>query len=134
MPKLLAVLVATLPLGANHGLPEVELRVDGTPVRVLIDTGAYTGIALRPALVPPSARFAGQRRFRDARGQSHEAREFSLDRLELAGLVERDVHGQELVHAPDFAPPNRDGYVGRELLSRWRLLFDVPAGRLQLHA
>jgi hypothetical protein len=127
-----------LPLTFRDGLPNVEVDVGGERLSLMLDLGAYSAIGLDPAILDRLARssrvtFRGSgRRFTDALGQPHVAREFVLEAVALGSLELRNVPGQELVFAPDFAPPNRDGYVGRPLVERHRVLLDYRRGVLFL--
>jgi predicted aspartyl protease len=124
-----------LPLTFIEGLPQIDVAVGNTHLTLIVDTGAYAAIALSP---PTLARLAGvtytgdARKFSDARGDVHTAKEFVLDEIALGTLRVHDVAGQELVFANDYAPPNRDGYVGRPLFVRHRLLVDYAARTLTM--
>ena len=126
-----------VPVAIRHALPDVDVDVDGARLALMIDTGAFAGISLHPSAAArtPGLRFTGStRRFSDARGNVHVARRFVAREIAIGAFRVRDVEGQELVFDEDFAPPNRTGYVGRDLLSRRRLLFDDDAGTLALLA
>jgi hypothetical protein len=127
--------VVALPLSFREGLPELDVVVAAQHLSLMFDTGAGAAIALSPSVLQrlPGVAYTGRtRRFRDARGELLSSREFLLSELALGPLILHGVTGQELVYSEDFAPPNREGYVGRALVARHRLLIDYAARRLTI--
>ena len=79
--------------------------------------------------------FTGHHRvFSNALGDPLAARGFTVREVDLGPLRWQNVTGFEHVFAGDFAPPNRDGTVGRALLLRHRLLIDYAGRTLTLLA
>jgi predicted aspartyl protease len=125
----------SIPITLRDGLPDIDVVVGDQRLALMLDTGAASAIALSPSVL---ARIAGvtwtgrERRMTNARGDPMKAREFVLPELSMGALSARGVTGTELVYSPDFAPPNRDGYVGRGLLAGRRILVDYGAATLTI--
>jgi hypothetical protein len=131
----LFIMPEVLPLSFCCGLPEVEIAIGERRVRLMIDSGAEAAIALGARLLslPGVAVATGEPvRFGDATGQRFEGRRFSVDHVRLGQLSFSDVNGVEHVFSEDFAPPNRNGFLGRSLLRPYRLLFDYARAALTL--
>ncbi len=54
--------------------------------------------------------------------------------VSLGGVFLGDLEGSEFVFPETAAPPDRNGYVGFALLSRFLLVVDYPARSLRLYA
>ncbi|QJE74494.1 hypothetical protein HHL28_16750 [Aerophototrophica crusticola] len=129
----------TLPLLPGP-MPLVELRVDGQPVRLSIDTGAatsditlYEDVAERLGL---RARYGEGRRSRALAA----AGEVEFEKLTVGEVrvgpqrlpkVELDIVPRATLWDRLF-PGDWDGVVGLGLLAQYRFTLDIPRGRLVL--
>ena len=122
-----------LPLG-DDVVPVVEARLDGHPVRLLLDTGAEATI-LRDDLVetlglprlPLTHEVVSRRGAEVARTYEASSR---VARLELGEAVAHDV-SPLLADLPDFLL-DIDGIVGMDVLGQAAVLFDAAAAEVRL--
>jgi hypothetical protein len=128
-------LVSSVPLLLADDLPYVKLDVGGQPMTVRLDSGAWdSGVALTTADVDRTkVTFTGRTRWQDAMGNVLSARKFVISEVRLGALVLHDVPGHEIVFAPDYAPPKRDGQLGFAFLRNYTVVVDFPGGRLKLY-
>jgi hypothetical protein len=61
------------------------------------------------------------------------ARKFTIPEVHLGALVLHDVPGHEIVFAPDYAPPKKDGQLGFAFLRNYTVVVDFPGRRLKLY-
>ncbi|HET9029748.1 MAG TPA: retropepsin-like aspartic protease [Candidatus Aquilonibacter sp.] len=122
-----------VPFVQTDPLPMIEAKVNGQPVRLLIDTGAAAlelspdaakrcGIAMRAA---GTAVFAGGMKARIRRGHA--------DRLTLASTIIRNVPAGELpAGASMLGGATFDGIIGTTILRRFIATLDYRHARLVL--
>ena len=103
------------------------------PVTLFLDSGAFSAIALTPAsLADLSVTFSGAvNKWRDSQGTVFQSREFSTPNVTLGGVDFGPLEGTEFLQAQDTVLP-QSGYLGFGFLRHYLVVFDYPAGRLQL--
>lgn len=100
----------------------------------MLDLGGHEGISLTAAeLEQAKVRFLAETsRFQNAKGEQLEARRFVAPDVAIGSLALGDVEGGEAIFG-DFAPPDRNGYIGEPVLGRYLLVLDYPAGNIRLY-
>jgi len=128
-------LVSTVPLLLADDLPYVKLDVGGQTVTMRFDSGAWdSGVALTTADVERTkVTFTGTTRWQNAMGNVLSARKFIIPEVRLGALVLHDVRGNEVVFAPDYAPPKKDGQLGFAFLRNYTVVVDFPGRQLKLY-
>jgi hypothetical protein len=119
--------LAEIPIELRHGLPTVKVTVSGAQLDLFLDLGAYVPIGLT-ALEMERAQvqvLPGTTQLRDALGQAMEARHFLARDVALAGYKLGDLTGAESLSMGGFAPPDRNGYIGRPVLASYLLVLDT---------
>jgi hypothetical protein len=119
-------------------LPCVDVSIGSQPVRLHIDLGAnQVTVAIKPSVlkrlaVQPLAR---QGTSMDAMGRVYRENYFIIPSLVLGRLVLTGLTGQEEVrlNASGQGAPG-EGIIGNEVLNRFHVLLDYPAGRMELYA
>jgi hypothetical protein len=117
-----------VPLVQVDPLPVLEARVDGTPARLLLDTGG-TGLDLSGAFAQKlglATHAAGQGTF--AGGLHAELRQAHVDRLDLGAATVRSLP----VSVLDRIPPGFDGVLGTSVLYAFLSTIDYRQQRLIL--
>lgn len=125
----------TVPMPLNHGLPTIEVTVDGMPATLAVDTGADSGVHLFPSfgqkhdlrkrypgLRPGQALSGGGRSFKVLGGVDVEV-----------GLGENATFEQvSLLLVPQAVDPawGIDGFLGYEFLSRLNPCLDREGERM----
>ena len=128
-------LISTVPLLLADDLPYVTLDVGGQPVTVRFDSGAWdSGVGLTTADVERTkVTFTGTTRWQNTMGDVLSARKFVIPEVRLGALVLHDVPGNEVVFAPDYAPPKRDGQLGFAFLRNYTVVVDFAGRQLKLY-
>ncbi|HEX4780688.1 MAG TPA: hypothetical protein VH301_08040 [Usitatibacter sp.] len=113
----------------------MKVSVSGAPLELFLDLGAYLPIALTASEMERShvQVLPKMTQFRDALGQVMEAHHFLAKDVRLAGYEVGDLEGGEAVSMGGFAPPDRNGYIGRPLLARHLLVLDYPHHRIRFY-
>jgi predicted aspartyl protease len=124
-----------LPLREVRGRPLVQVAIGGQPAWLAVDTGSGRG-----SLTPDAIARLGLAR--DARRPSMVSGTGGLSVTDGV-VVESLEFGERRLARPRFdvhpmpgardAQPPIDGLIGVDLLSRYDVEFDLPAGRLVLH-
>jgi hypothetical protein len=126
--------LATIEIELRHGVPTVDVRVAGEPLRLFLDLGGHRAIALtaselsRVKVKPLEA----TDRFRNSAGQVLTSRRFIAQDVVLGSLPLGDLEGSESVFG-DSVPPDRNGYIGMPVLGRYLLVLDYPAKQLRMY-
>ena len=125
-----------VPLVLRGGMPTTTVNIGGTPLKLFVDLGGYSAIALTEGeLRQVAVRYLTEsRRSTNASGDIYETRRFIAPEVSLGGVALGDLEGIEFVFPETAAPPDRNGYVGFALLSRFLLIVDYPGGSLRLYA
>jgi len=126
--------VVRVPLTLEGGMPWVEAKIGGRPVRLLLDLGGFDAVALIPdELKEIQVTWTGKSRTTfSAMGEAATAREYVLPEVELGGILFPEVKGYEdLLHGKNRAVA-RAGYLGLGILRRFRIVIDYPARQLVL--
>jgi hypothetical protein len=125
-----------VPLELRSGMPTTVVSIGGTPLKLFIDLGGYSAIALTEAeLKQVAVRYLTEStRSTNASGDIYDGRRFVAPGVSLGGVLLGDLEGSEFVFPETAAPPDRNGYVGFALLSRFLLIVDYPNGSLRLYA
>ena len=123
-------------LELRSGMPTTTVGVGGTPLRLFVDLGGYSAIALTPAeLGKVQVRYlAESMRSTNASGDIYETRRFVAPGVSLGGVLLGNFEGTEFVFPEAAAPPDRNGFIGFALLSRFLLVIDYPGRSLRLYA
>ncbi len=121
---------ARLPLSIEAGLPVVSLRVQGEPVRFILDTGSVQPLTV---LGEDAARLGlglagATRTVTNAWGERIQVRAFEIDHVAMDRAVFHRVVAWESRWGAGHAPPVRAGHVGRGLLGSRPLHVDVGGG------
>ena len=129
-----ASLVADIPIEVRNRLPTVDVRVSGQPLKLFLDLGGYSAIALTTSeLVRVPVQFRdGLDHFRNSKGQVLSARRFLAERVFLGSFYLGDLDGAESIFG-DSAPPERNGHIGMPVLGRYLLVVDYPQKRIRLY-
>jgi hypothetical protein len=117
-----------VPLARIDPLPVLDVRVDGKPARLLLDTGG-TGLDLATAFarkIGLATQSAGQGTF--AGGLHADVRRGHVDRLDLGAATVRSLP----VSVLDQIPPDVDGVLGTSVLYDFLSTIDYPNRRLIL--
>ena len=128
-------LISSVPLLLADNLPYVEVDVGGRPITMRFDSGAWgSGVGLTTADVERTqVTFTGTTRWKNVLGNVLSARKFVIPEVRLGALVLHDVPGEEMVFAPDYAPPKKDGQLGFAFLRNYTVVVDFPGRRLKLY-
>ena len=94
-----ATMPMVIPFTMQGHMPTVSAQVNGQPVRLAIDLGGYSSLAIRTAALDKIAMtFDGHvDRWKDAEGTEHASRTFSIDELYAGDFTAKHVDGGELV-------------------------------------
>ena len=126
-----------VPLELRSGMPTTTVSIGGTPLNLFVDLGGYSAIALTEAeLKRVAVRYlTDSTRSTNASGDIYESRRFVAPEVSLGGVLLGDLEGSEFVFPETAAaPPDRNGFIGFALLSRFLLIVDYPSGSLRLYA
>ena len=117
-------------------MPTTTVSIGGTPLKLFVDLGGYSAIALTGAeLRQVTVQYLSEStRSTSASGDIFEARRFVAAGVSLGGVLVGDLEGSEFVFSETAAPPDRNGYIGFALLSRFLLIVDYPSRSLRLYA
>jgi len=121
-----------VPFTMQGHVPTVSAQLNGQPIRLAIDLGGYSSLAVRTAALGKMAvAFDGHvDRWKDAEGTEHASRTFSIDELRAGDFMATHVDSSELV-TPIVG--GQDGYIGFGLLQRYVMVFDYMKGELRLY-
>lgn len=124
-----------LPITLRHNLPTLRVSVAGTPLDLFLDLGGHNAISLTAEeLAQTNVQYLSKAdRYRNAMGEVFTAQRFVAPNLLIGGVSFGDVEGGEYVHPSIGGPPDRNGYIGRGLLSRYLIVLDYPHGRVRLY-
>ncbi len=127
---------AAVPLRDEGGFLSIPASSRGRPIRLMLDTGSDAGLITPQAVQALGlARDPGLRiRLHGTGGGGGSAGVARLSRLAIGGLMLGDVSIPvgALPAAPLLDPPVA-GFLGGDVLSRFDLDLDVPAGTLSLY-
>ena len=125
-----------IPIELRGGMPTTTVTVGGKALSLFVDLGGYGAIALTGAeLRRVEVRYlADSTRSTNASGEIYESRRFVAPAVSLGGVLLGDLEGNEFVFPETAAPPDRNGYIGFALLSRFLLIVDYPGRSLRLYA
>jgi hypothetical protein len=117
-------------------MPTTTVSVGGIELNLFIDLGGYSAIALTESeLKRVVVRYlTDSTRSTNASGDIYESRRFVAPSVSLGGVVLGDLEGSEFVFPEAAAPPDRNGFIGFALLSRFLLIVDYPNRSLRLYA
>jgi hypothetical protein len=124
-----------VPLELRSGMPTATVLVGGTQFRLFVDLGGYSAIALTATeLKRVEVRYlADLTRSTNASGDIYESRRFIAPEVSLGGVLFGDLEGSEFTFPEAAAPPDRNGFIGFALLSRFLLVLDYPSRSLRLY-
>ena len=116
-------------------MPTTTVSVGGTRLNLFVDLGGYSAIALTAAeLNRVEVRYlTDSTRSTDASGDIQESRRFVAPAVSLGGVLFEDLEGSEFIFPEAAAPPDRNGFIGFALLSRFLLVVDYPSRSLRLY-
>jgi hypothetical protein len=125
-----------VPLELRSGMPTTTVSIDGIELNLFVDLGGYSAIALTEAeLKRVAVRYLTEStRSTDASGDIYESRRFVAPAVSLGGVLLGDLEGSEFIFPEAAAPPDRNGFIGFALLSRFLLIVDYPDRSLRLYA
>lgn len=116
------------------GLPTFAATVDGSPVRLFLDTGGYKAIALKQDAIRRTgvAYDASSASANDAQGHAYVARSFTAASFNAGSLSLSPARGADL---PDFGSHGypQDGYVGYGVLKNYVLVIDYSRGDISMY-
>ena len=124
-----------VPLELHRGMPTATVDIGGKPLRLFVDLGGHSAIALTGAELKrvPVRYLPETARSINASGEIYESRRFVVPGVSLGGVFLGDLEGSEFVFPETAAPPDRNGYIGFALLSRFLLVVDYPNRSLRLY-
>ncbi len=128
---------------ADQGTPAIEVSVEGRPhVRVQVDIGSNDTLKLFRSYVESANLLAGRSkvstRLSGGVGGMAPVKEATLEKIVIGGLEVRGVPALFVEGGPaDRGTSTRgsskvDGRIGSGILQRFRVVVDVPHGRLEL--
>jgi len=125
-----------VPLELRSGMPTTTVSIGGTQLNLFVDFGGYSAIALTEAeLKRVAVRYlTDSTRSTNASGDIYESRRFVAPGVSLGGVLLGDLEGSEFIFPETAAPPDRNGFIGFALLSRFLLIVDYPNRSLRLYA
>src|ERR1700687_6229971 len=125
-----------VPLELRSGMPTAAVSIGGIELNLFVDLGGYSAIALTGAeLKIVTVRYlTDSTRSTNASGDIYESRRFGAPSVSLGGVLLGDLEGSEFVFPEAAAPPDRIGFSGFALLSRFLLIVDYPTTSLRLYA
>jgi hypothetical protein len=118
-----------VPLKLSHQLAIVMVKIDGTDVPLLLDSGDQSPLALRQSAldqikaVPTSGSFSGQ----DVKG-IFEAPKYRVSRVEIGQASFSDIIARLDVHSPSNRPVDlgQEGLLGTGLFKSYKVVIDYP--------
>jgi hypothetical protein len=124
-----------LPITLRHNLPTVRAFVAGTPLDLFLDLGGHNAISLTAEeLARTKVQYLSKTdRYRNAMGEVFTAQRFVAPNVVMGGASFGDVEGGEYVHPSIGGPPDRNGYIGRGLLTQYLIVLDYPHRRVLLY-
>jgi len=124
-----------IPLSFANRLPKVRVEMGDATVMVRLDSGAYDlGISLAEKdFGPAHVMVTGTTHWQDLRGRELQGRTFVVPELRVGDITVHDVPGTELVFAPDFVPPDRDGTLGFAFLRNYVVAIDFSGAQVRLY-
>jgi hypothetical protein len=124
-----------LPITLRHNLPTLRAFVAGTPLDLFLDLGGHNAISLTAEeLAQTNVQYLSKAdRYRNAMGEVFTAQRFVAPNLVIGGVSFGDVEGGEYVHPSVGGPPDRNGYIGKALLTRYLIVLDYPHSRVRLY-
>jgi hypothetical protein len=125
-----------VPLELRSGMPTTTVSIGGIELNLFVDLGGYSAIALTEAeLKRVAVRYlTDSTRSTNASGDIYESRRFVAPGVSLGGVLLGDLEGSEFIFPEAAAPPDRNGFIGFALLSRFLLIVDYPDRSLRLYA
>ncbi len=118
-----------IPIDIEQGNPVASARINGVPVRLIIDSGGGVLTLKSETIKRVSAPRTGTTRATtDALGNNAARRLFHLNALEVGDLRFADVEADEATEYASQSPV--DGVIGRFLLSKFVVVYDYPARRI----
>lgn len=119
----------------QDGLPTTSATIEGEPVRLFLDVGAYQAVGLKTAVLARlPIHFTGDSEsWGDADGHLFHSRIFRGEHLVAGGLTADVFDGNELVGNTGKAGYPQDGLIGFGLLHRYQMVFDEAGGELRLY-
>src|ERR1700694_4941476 len=125
-----------VPLELRSGIPTAAVSIGGMQLNLFVDLGGYSAIALTEAELKrvPVRYLTDSTRSTNASGDIYESRRFVAPSVSLGGVLLGDLEGSEFVFPEAAAPPDRNGFIGFALLSRFLLIVDYPNTSLRLYA
>ncbi|MBL8554090.1 MAG: aspartyl protease family protein [Phenylobacterium sp.] len=126
----------TIPIVRRHGAPMVDVRLDGHPLRLLLDTGASGSVALTEDAARAAGLLAPGRQVREARSVGLGG--LSLDRVVRArslrvGAIDARAADVQ-IYAPGAHAPTPTGLLGAGFLRQFHTVVDLPGDRVQVRA
>jgi hypothetical protein len=116
-------------------MPTTTVSIGGTRLNLFVDLGGYSAIALTSTeLNRVAVRYlTDSTRSTNASGDIYESRRFVAPAVSLGGVLFGDLEGSEFVFSEAAAPPDRNGFIGFALLSRFLLVVDYPDRSLRFY-
>src|ERR1700676_1018060 len=125
-----------VPLELRSGMPTTTVSIGGIELNLFVDLGGYSAIALTAAELKrePVRYLTDSTRSTNASGDIYESPRFVAPGVSLGGVLLGDLEGSEFIFPEAAAPPDRNGFIGFALLSRFLLIVDYPDRSLRLYA
>ncbi len=116
-------------------MPTATIGIGGKPLRLFIDLGGHGALALtqNELMQVPVSYLTESIRSTNASGEIRESRRFVAPDVVLGGVSFGDLEGSEFIFPPTAAPPDRNGYIGFALLSRFLVVLDYAHQALRLY-
>ena len=124
-----------IPVELHGGMPTVSIGIAGKTLKLFVDSAGYNAIALTSdELRDVPVKYSGEStRSTNASGEIYESRRFVAPDVVLGGVAIGDLDGGEFVFPAAAAPPDRNGYIGFALLSRFLFVLDYPNHEIRLY-
>ncbi len=124
-----------IPVELHGGMPTVSVGIAGKTLKLFVDSAGYNAIALTSdELRDVPVKYSGEStRSTNASGEIYESRRFVAPDVVLGGVAIGDLDGGEFVFPAAAAPPDRNGYIGFALLSRFLFVLDYPNHEIRLY-
>jgi hypothetical protein len=127
--------IVDFPIELRNSLPTADVAISGRTFKLLVDLGGFAAIGLTAAELESAgiSPRGSSRHFVNSSGQTLVSREFTVPDVKIGGTSVGALQGSEAVFAEHNFPPDRNGYIGFGLLSRFLLVLDYPSRRIRMY-
>jgi hypothetical protein len=126
--------LATIPVELVHGLPTTTVLIDGTPLRLYFDLGAFQALSLTTAeLRRVNVSYLKETTaIRNGQDETLESRKFVAHHVSVSGFNLGDLQGAEAIFG-GMVPPAQNGNVGLSAIGRYLFVLDYPDKEIRVY-